>query len=84
MPDAKSGLTGAGKALSEFSHFVNVHDNYVIYKSSIIISIFLRLFKSLQVFNPEMPEIQFSTSLLPVNRGIIRFIVLKKDVTVKM
>ena len=25
--DAKSGLTGAGKALSESSHFVNVHDN---------------------------------------------------------
>ena len=30
--DAKSGLTGAGKALSESSHFVNVHDNYVTYK----------------------------------------------------
>ena len=30
--DAKSGLTGAGKALSESSHFVNVHDNYMTYK----------------------------------------------------
>nr|MBT3133508.1 N-acetyl-gamma-glutamyl-phosphate reductase [Streptococcus vestibularis] len=30
--DAKSGLTGAGKALSESSHFLNVHDKYVTYK----------------------------------------------------
>ena len=81
--DAKSGLTGAGKALSESSHFVNVHDNYVTYKlnhhqhSPEIV-------QTLQVFNPEMPEIQFSTSLLPVNRGIMATVYckLKKDVTV--
>ena len=60
--DAKSGLTGAGKALSESSHFVNVHDNYVTYKLNHHQHI-PEIVQTLQVFNPEMPEIQFSTSL---------------------
>ena len=81
--DAKSGLTGAGKALSESSHFVNVHDNYVTYKLNHHQHI-PEIVKTLQVFNPEMPEIQFSTSLLPVNRGIMATVYckLKKGVTV--
>ena len=81
--DAKSGLTGAGKALSESSHFVNVHDNYVTYKLNHHQHI-PEIVQTLQVFNPEMPEIQFSTSLLPVNRGIMATVYckLKKNVTV--
>ena len=81
--DAKSGLTGAGKALSESSHFVNVHDNYVTYKLNHHQHI-PEIVQTLQVFNPEMPEIQFSTSLLPVNRGIMASVYckLKKDLTV--
>ena len=81
--DAKSGLTGAGKALSESSHFVNVHDNYVTYKLNHHQHI-PEIVQILQNFNPEMPEIQFSTSLLPVNRGIMATVYckLKKDVTV--
>ena len=81
--DAKSGLTGAGKALSESSHFVNVHDNYVTYKLNHHQHI-PEIVQTLQTFNPEMPEIQFSTSLLPVNRGIMATVYckLKKDVTV--
>ena len=81
--DAKSGLTGAGKALSESSHFVNVHDNYVTYKLNHHQHI-PEIVQTLQGFNPEMPEIQFSTSLLPVNRGIMATVYckLKKDVTV--
>ena len=81
--DAKSGLTGAGKALSESSHFVNVHDNYVTYKLNHHQHI-PEIVQTLKTFNPEMPEIQFSTSLLPVNRGIMATVYckLKKDVTV--
>lgn len=30
--DAKSGLSGAGKALSNISHYVNVNNNYTTYK----------------------------------------------------
>ncbi len=81
--DAKSGLTGAGKALSESSHFVNVHDNYVTYKLNHHQHI-PEIVQTLQAFDADMPEIQFSTSLLPVNRGIMATVYckLKKDVAV--
>ena len=81
--DAKSGLTGAGKALSESSHFVNVHDNYVTYKLNHHPHI-PEIVQTLRAFDADMPEIQFSTSLLPVNRGIMATVYckLKKDVAV--
>src|SRR5699024_516080 len=66
--DDKSGLTGAGKALSEDSHFVNVHDNYVTYKLNQHQHIH-EIVQMLQKVNPNVLNIQFSTSLLPVNRG---------------
>ena len=61
--DAKSGLTGAGKALSESSHFVNVHDNYVTYKLNHHQHI-PEIVQTLQTFNPEMPEITVRTLFL--------------------
>ena len=69
--------------MSESSHFVNVHDNYVTYKLNHHQHI-PEIVQTLQTFNPEMTEIQFSTSLLPVNRGIMATVYckLKKDVTV--
>lgn len=74
--DAKSGLTGAGKALSESSHFVNVHDNYVTYKLNRHQHI-PEIVQELQLFDENVPEIQFSTSLLPVNRGIMATVYAK-------
>lgn len=68
--DAKSGLTGAGKALSESSHFVNVHDNYVTYKLNKHQHI-PEIVQELKRFDENLEHIQFSTSLLPVNRGIM-------------
>ncbi|AXQ78295.1 N-acetyl-gamma-glutamyl-phosphate reductase [Streptococcus chenjunshii] len=68
--DAKSGLTGAGKALSASSHFVNVHDNYVTYKLNRHQHI-PEIVQELQLFDSGLKHIQFSTSLLPVNRGIM-------------
>ena len=68
--DAKSGLTGAGKVLSESSHFVNVHDNYVTYKLNRHQHI-PEIVQELKRFDNNLEHIQFSTSLLPVNRGIM-------------
>ena len=68
--DAKSGLTGAGKGLSDSSHFVNVHDNYVTYKLNRHQHI-PEIVQQLKTFNDQLNYIQFSTSLLPVNRGIM-------------
>ena len=76
--DAKSGLTGAGKALSESSHFVNVHDNYVTYKLNHHQHI-PEIVQALSSFEPAMPQIQFSTSLLPVNRGIMATVYCKLE-----
>lgn len=68
--DAKSGLTGAGKKLAETSHFANVHENYQTYKLNHHQHI-PEIMQSLQGLNPDIPYIQFSTSLLPINRGIV-------------
>ena len=80
--DAKSGLTGAGKALSESSHFVNVHDNYVTYKLNRHQHI-PEIVQELKLFDEKVSHIQFSTSLLPVNRGIMLtvYVKLKKPLT---
>lgn len=68
--DAKSGLTGAGKNPSDSSHFVSVHDNYVTYKLNRHQHI-PEIVQALQAYEPDLEAIQFSTSLLPLNRGIV-------------
>lgn len=68
--DAKSGLTGAGKSLTDSSHFVNVQDNYVHYKLNQHQHI-PEIEQYLKQFDENVPPIQFSTALLPVNRGIV-------------
>ncbi|HHF7010142.1 N-acetyl-gamma-glutamyl-phosphate reductase [Streptococcus mutans] len=80
--DAKSGLTGAGKVLSESSHFVNVHDNYVTYKLNRHQHI-PEIVQELKRFDNNLEHIQFSTSLLPVNRGIMAtcYVTLKKPLS---
>lgn len=68
--DAKSGLSGAGKALSNISHYVNVNNNYTTYKLNAHQHI-PEIIQALKIFNPNIQNIQFSTSLLPLNRGIV-------------
>lgn len=68
--DAKSGLTGAGKTLTESSHFVNVYENYATYKLNEHQHI-PEIVQMLRQFQPNLEQIQFSTSLLPVRRGIV-------------
>ncbi|WP_373756482.1 N-acetyl-gamma-glutamyl-phosphate reductase [Streptococcus ferus] len=78
--DAKSGLTGAGKKLAESSHFVNVHDNYVTYKLNQHQHI-PEIMQELKKADPHLDHIQFSTSLLPVNRGIVATLYCKLKAT---
>ena len=56
--------------MSESSHFVNVHDNYVTYKLNRHQHI-PEIVQELKRFDNNLEYIQFSTSLLPVNRGIM-------------
>lgn len=67
--DAKSGLSGAGKVLSESSHFVNVHDNMMMYKINQHQHL-PEIVQELKKWNGKVEFIQFSTSLIPVNYGI--------------
>lgn len=68
--DAKSGLSGAGKTLSDSSHYVKVNNNYTTYKLNTHQHI-PEIIQELKNFNPNIQNIQFSTSLLPLNRGIV-------------
>lgn len=65
--DAKSGVSGAGKALSRNTHFMNVADNFLAY------SVFGHrhtgeLFEQLGLTSE---QIQFTPHLLPIPRGIL-------------
>lgn len=68
--DAKSGLSGAGKNPSPSSHFVSVNGNYTTYKVNSHQHI-PEIMKVLTAYNPQIKSIQFSTSLLPINRGLV-------------
>lgn len=67
--DGKSGLSGAGKKLTDVSHFVSVQENMSMYKLNQHQHI-PEIQQSLQGFAPELAPIQFTTSLIPVKRGI--------------
>lgn len=81
--DAKSGLTGAGKKLNQSSHYVNVNNNYVTYKLNKHQHI-PEIVQTLQFFNKSLQNIQFSTSLIPVNRGIVATIYTRLENGVKI
>lgn len=67
--DAKSGLTGAGKKLTDASHFVNVAENMSMYKLNCHQHI-PEIIQFIRQYEPNFNSLQFTTSLIPVKRGI--------------
>lgn len=67
--DAKSGVSGAGKGLSQTTHFSETHDNMSLYKMNRHQHI-PEIVQQLKKWAPALSAIQFSTSLIPVTRGI--------------
>lgn len=67
--DAKSGISGAGKSLSQTTHFSEAHDNMTLYKMNSHQHI-PEIMEQLNKWQPNLSAIQFSTSLIPVTRGI--------------
>lgn len=67
--DGKSGLSGAGKSLTDSSHYVNASENMAMYKLNQHQHI-PEIVQQLQQWDPTIQHIQFSTSLIPVKRGI--------------
>ncbi|GFH40877.1 N-acetyl-gamma-glutamyl-phosphate reductase [Lactococcus insecticola] len=80
--DAKSGLSGAGKKLTDSSHFVNVNENVSMYKLNQHQHI-PEIFNKLKSWQNQTLPIQFTTSLIPVNRGIFvsSYAKLAKNIT---
>lgn len=68
--DAKSGMSGAGKKLAPTSHFVAVNDNLQLYKLNQHQHI-PEIMQQLQAWWSAVPAIEFTTTLIPVTRGIM-------------
>lgn len=67
--DGKSGLSGAGKHVTDASHFVNVNENMTMYKLNQHQHI-PEIIQQLQLIDANFQTLHFTTSLIPVNRGI--------------
>ncbi|CAK8054732.1 N-acetyl-gamma-glutamyl-phosphate reductase [Eupransor demetentiae] len=76
LVDAKSGLTGAGKALKKANHFVQANENLQVYKPNQHQHI-PEILQMLQSWNPDVKQLQFMTTLVPVDRGIMASIYVK-------
>lgn len=74
--DGKSGLSGAGKVPSPSSHAVSVMENMTVYKMNQHQHT-PEILQQLQQWNSEIEAIQFTTSLIPVTRGILLTIYAK-------
>lgn len=67
--DGKSGLSGAGKALSQGSHFTEANENMSVYKMNEHQHI-PEIHQQFQRWAPDLTAFQFTTALIPVTRGI--------------
>lgn len=74
--DAKTGVTGAGIKPSLTTHFANVHDNFKAYgvknhRHTIEIQ------QMMESYGADLPTVQFTPHLLPVDRGIFATLYLR-------
>lgn len=74
--DAKTGVTGAGIKPSATTHFANVHDNFKAYgvKSH---RHTIEIQQMLEQHGEDLPTVQFTPHLLPVDRGIFATLYLR-------
>jgi len=68
--DAKSGTSGVGKKLTELTHFSKTDENLQLYKVNQHQHI-PEIVQQLQEWDQDVPYIQFTTTLLPLTRGIM-------------
>lgn len=74
--DAKSGTSGAGKKPTSSTHFTQVNENAQLYNVNHHKHI-PEIVQQLQAWDPAVDAIQFSTTLLPITRGILATIYAK-------
>ncbi|MBC1434369.1 N-acetyl-gamma-glutamyl-phosphate reductase [Listeria rocourtiae] len=79
--DAKSGISGAGKTPSANTHFPETNENMTLYRMNQHQHI-PEIIRQLRVWDAGIDAITFSTSLIPVTRGIFATIYVQaKGVT---
>lgn len=80
--DSVSGLSGAGKQLSEKTHFINVNNNVNAYSIGCHRHL-PEIIQEIEALSEGEVEIVFTPHLIPINRGILSTITLKlsKDMT---
>ena len=76
--DAKSGISGAGRALSLKTHFVEAHDNFSPYNIGHGHRHIAEMEQELAAAGPALHVI-FSPHLIPTNRGILSTMYVRLD-----
>ncbi len=74
--DAKSGVSGAGKSLALSSHFSFIDENLYPYKLNEHQHI-PEMMNQLKQWDEKIPAIQFTTTQVPLNRGLMATIYVK-------
>lgn len=68
--DAKSGVSGAGKKLSDAAHYPFINENAQVYRLNRHQHI-PEIMQQLKAWDKRLTSIQFSTTLLPITKGIM-------------
>ena len=71
IADSKSGVSGAGRAPKQHTHFVEVADNFTPYNIGQVHRHWPEICQGLGFWQANPPEMIFSPHLLPVPRGIL-------------
>ncbi len=71
IADSKSGVSGAGRAPKQNTHFVTVADNFAPYKIGRTHRHLPEMEQGIAAWNAAAPPLIFSPHLLPVPRGIL-------------
>lgn len=71
IADSKSGVSGAGRAPKQHTHFVQVADNFSPYAIGQTHRHWPEIAQGLRAWHANPPDIIFSPHLLPVPRGIL-------------
>ncbi|WP_390406411.1 N-acetyl-gamma-glutamyl-phosphate reductase [Lacticaseibacillus jixiensis] len=74
--DAKSGTSGAGKKLTTLTHFSQTNENLQLYSVNTHKHI-PEIMQEIQTWDPAIPALQFSTTLLPITTGLMATIYAK-------
>ena len=79
--DAKSGVSGAGKKLTDLTHFTNINENMLAY-NPMIHRHSPEIKEKLNIIGDKKFDINFIPHLIPVTRGMLIsvFIILKNEI----